>query len=83
MAVKVILGKSYLDYNDGLEKLRLQRLNIRREKICLNFAKKCLKNEKVKHFFKENKNLHRMNIKSKKNLKKECQKGLNSQPFLT
>ena len=74
VAVKVILGKSYLDYNDGLEKLRLQRLNIRREKICLNFAKKCLKNEKVKHFFKENKNLHRMNIKSKKKFKERMSK---------
>ena len=65
VAVRVILGKSYTNYNDGLQKLRLKKLNKRRENICLNFAKKCLKNEKVKNFFKENKNLHRMNKKSK------------------
>ena len=51
VAVKMILGKSYLNYNDGLQKLRLKKLNLRRQNICLNFAKKCLKNNKVKHFF--------------------------------
>ena len=48
-----------------MKSAKLYKLNIRRENICLNFAKKCLKNEKVKHFFKENKNLHRMSKKSK------------------
>ena len=74
MAVRVILGKSYTNYNDGLQKLRLKKLNKRRENICLNFAKKCLKNEKVKNFFKENKNLHRMNKKSKPYFKERFSK---------
>ena len=65
VAVKIILGKSYVNYKDALSKLRLKKLNYRREKLCLNFAKKCLKNEKVKHFFKENYKLHRMNTRSK------------------
>ena len=74
VAVRVILGKSYTNYNDGLQKLRLKKLNKRRENICLNFAKKCLKNEKVKNFFKENKNLHRMNKKSKPYFKERFSK---------
>ena len=35
------------------------------EKICLNFAKKYLKNEKVKHFFEKDYKLHKMNTRSK------------------
>ena len=65
VAVKMILGKSYLNYNDGLQKLRLKKLNLRRQNICLNFAKKCLKNNKVKHFFNENYKIHKMNKRSK------------------
>ena len=65
VAVKMILGKSYLNYNDGLQKLRLKKLNLRRQNICLNFAKKCLKNNKVKHFFKESYKIHKMNKRSK------------------
>ena len=65
VAVKMILGKSYLNYNDGLQKLRLKKLNLRRQNICLNFAKKCLKNNKVKHFFNESYKIHKMNKRSK------------------
>ena len=61
----MILGKSYINYNDGLQKLRLKKLNLRRQNICLNFAKKCLKNNKVKHFFNENYKIHKMNKRSK------------------
>ena len=65
VAVKIILGKNYLSYKEGLLKLRLEKLDCRREKICLNFAKKCLKNEKVKHFFEKDYKLHKMNTRSK------------------
>ena len=61
----MILGKSYINYNDGLQKLRLKKLNLRRQNICLNFAKKCLKNNKVKHFFNESYKIHKMNKRSK------------------
>ena len=47
-AVKVIMGRNYSTYKEGLKKLKLDDLNQRREKLCLSFAKKCLKNEKVK-----------------------------------
>ena len=51
VAVRIILGKNYTNYNEGLKKLRLQNLNDRRENACLKFAQKCIKNEKVKNMF--------------------------------
>ena len=53
MAVRVILGKNYTNYDDGLNKLKLKTLNTRRENLCLNFAKKCLRNEKLKTCFQK------------------------------
>ena len=53
-AVKIILNERDINYEDALEKLNLQTLDKRREVLCLSFAKKCLKNEKVKKFFPYN-----------------------------
>ena len=77
VAVRIILGKSYTNYKDGFKKLRLQSLKSRQENICLRFAKKCMKNEKVKHFFQNDFQLHKMNKRSKnllkvKKLKTKC-----------
>ena len=38
VAVKIILGKSYQNYYEGLKKLKLKTLSARRENICLKFA---------------------------------------------
>ena len=57
--------KNYFSYKEALSKLRLEKLDCRREKICLNFAKKSFKNEKVKHFFDKDHKLHKMNTRSK------------------
>ena len=35
-------------------------LDKRREELCLKFAKKCLKNDKVRNLFPKNKTNHRM-----------------------
>ena len=43
-AVKVILGKNYTNYKDGLKNLNIENLNDRREQLCFRFAKNCLKN---------------------------------------
>ena len=50
-ALKIILGNSYRDYNQALEYLNLDTLQIRREKKCLKFAKRSLKNYRFKHWF--------------------------------
>ena len=66
-AVRVILGNSFINYQEGLKTLNLDKLDARREKLCLKFAKKCLNNEKVKHMFPKKINKHLM---KKRNIKK-------------
>ena len=50
-AVKIILKHKYKDYKDSLKKLNMKSLIERRENLCLNFAKKCTKNNKMKKCF--------------------------------
>ena len=51
ISVKLILGNRYREYNQALKDLDLENLEIRRKNICLKFAKKCLKNDRFKHWF--------------------------------
>ena len=46
------------DKEERLEKLGLETLTSRREILCLNFALKCTKNEKLKHMFPKNDKKH-------------------------
>ena len=50
-ALRIILGHNYSSYQNALNKMDLQTLNERRETLCLNFAKKCVKNEQFKQMF--------------------------------
>ena len=59
-ALKVILKDSYKSYEHALNVLEMETLDDRREILCLEFAKKCLKNEKMKKYFQENKKVHPM-----------------------
>ena len=59
-AVKLILKDRYTNYEDGLKFLNIDKLEERRRKHSLSFAKKCLRNEKVT-------NLLPVNIKNTKN----------------
>ena len=63
VAIRVILGKNYKSYGQGLKELNLKRLDARRENLCLNFAKKCLKNDKLKYMFPKNNKSHCMNLR--------------------
>ena len=58
--MRVILKRKYTNYKDGLKELKIESLEKRRENLCLRFAKKCLKNEKVKDFFPKKKQKHKM-----------------------
>ena len=51
IAVKIILGNSYRNYDEALERLELDTLEERREHICLKFAKRCTRSETFKHWF--------------------------------
>ena len=59
-AVRIILGDSYNNYEDALKKIGLVTLEERREKMCLKFAKECLKLEKMKKLFPKNQSNHLM-----------------------
>ena len=45
------MGKSSRTYKNGLKFLKLDTLEKRRELLCLRFAKKCVKTEKVNNLF--------------------------------
>ena len=47
----VLLGHMYNNYEEALEQLDLESLGERRETLCLNFALKCLRNQKFKNLF--------------------------------
>ena len=48
-AVRVIMGKDYIDYPHALNELNITDLYQRREKLSKNLALKIIKNPKVKH----------------------------------
>ena len=50
-ALKIIMQDKYQDYGSALEKLNLESLYDRRERLCLKFACKTVKNDQVKHLF--------------------------------
>ena len=54
VALRIIFGNAYTTYTDALEWTGLDTLEVRRSKLCLNFAKKCIKNEKTKSMFPTN-----------------------------
>ena len=59
-AVKIIMGQHYKSYEDSLLELGMESLKIRREKLSLKFARKCVANEKTKHMFPLKKKRHQM-----------------------
>ena len=63
-ALRVILGKSYTSYNDALKELNIDSLHDRRESLCLKFAKKCLKVEKLRKMFPKKVTMHEMSKRS-------------------
>ena len=52
-AMKVIFKNDYHSYARSLKILRIESLQDRRERLSLNFAKKCLKQNKMSHMIRE------------------------------
>ena len=52
-AAHIILGEDYFSYKVALKFLHLDTLQSRRDKLCLNFAKKAEKHPKFQKWFKE------------------------------
>ena len=63
-AIQIILQEKYNGYQNGLAQLDLEDLKSRREILCLEFAKKCVKHEKLKHMFPENTKEHSMKTRN-------------------
>ena len=63
-AVRIIMGNEYKGYRKSLLELDIETLDERREKLCLNFAKRCLKNEKARKMFPMNHKDHAMKIRN-------------------
>ena len=51
VATKIILQDRYTEYNQALSLLNMEPLGARRDRLCLNFAKKCLKHKNTKDMF--------------------------------
>ena len=64
-ACKVILKEYYEDYETAVKILRLEKLSDRRENLCLDFAKKSLRNSKVKSMFPLNTNMKNLRNQNK------------------
>ena len=64
-AIKLILQDRFKGYKYGPAILGLEELSTRRENLCLEFAKKCVKNEQLCHMFPKNTKLHTMEKRKK------------------
>ena len=67
-ALTIILGKRYINYENALATLKLDSLSLRREKLCLKFAKKSFKSKKFATWFQRDENSQ--NTRRKVNLVK-------------
>ena len=63
-ALKIILNDSYRNYQNALNILEIESLENRRENLCLRFAKKSLKNDKMKSQFPLNNKVHPMSTRN-------------------
>ena len=50
-AFRIILGNKYIDYETSLKHLNLEKLCLRRERLCTKFALNCINNSKTKKKF--------------------------------
>ena len=69
-SMRTIFGNKYESYEDSLNQLKLDTLEVRREKLCLSLAKKSLQLEKFKQLFPLNMNRHTRN--SNKFIVRKC-----------
>ena len=62
-ALRLILKERYIDYKNALKVVKLDTLEERREKLCLKFAKACVRHEKLSDMFPKQKNGHHMDMR--------------------
>ena len=52
-ALKIIMGASYVNYEECLDQINEQTLKERHDQLCLRFAESCLKNDKFSNWFQK------------------------------
>ena len=59
------VGEGFENYENALIKVNLESLEIKREELCKNFAKKCVKseNERARSMFPSGEKMHNMNTR--------------------
>ena len=62
-ACRNILQERYTDYDTALRILKLDTLDVRREKLLIKYDIKCTKQEETKHLFPLNTKEHEMNTR--------------------
>ena len=69
-AVRIIFGERFENYENALIKVNLESLEIKREELCKNFAKKCVKseNERARSMFPSGEKMHNMNTRKEERL---------------
>ena len=72
-AISIILGLDYQNYVSALSHLSLERLDVRRIKLSLNFAKKATKHPKHCTWFVKNEEQKQVNTRSHKHSYKPIQ----------
>ena len=77
-ALKLILKDKYEDYESSLKLLNLESLHERRNKLCLRFAKRCLKMQNFKKLFPVRKIKHDI---MKRNSEKYLIKNMNTERY--
>ena len=64
-ALKLILKERYKNYKDALNVIGMDSLEQRREKLCLKFAKACVRHEKLSDMFPKSNKMHLMDKREK------------------
>ena len=59
-AFRIILKNSYESYDNALKAMNMDTLDARREKLCLRFAKSCLRHKRMRSMFPVNTTSHAM-----------------------
>ena len=82
-ALRIIIGKEYINYEDALLKADMESLEDRREQLCKNFAEKSIKSRNIRasNMFKENEKVHTMNLREEEKIKDQIQTDLRNQRF--
>ena len=62
-AIRIILKEKYKGYKQSLAMIGLEDLETRRKNLCLDFARKCVKNKKLNHMYPKTPKTHNMNTR--------------------